>query len=44
MNEVPFPVADSRFDQKNEMFKRSVWADDLFGYGRPVSAEEFWRS
>ena len=25
MAEVPFPVSDSRFDQKNEMFKRSVW-------------------
>jgi len=22
---APFPVADTRFDQKNEMFKRSVW-------------------
>lgn len=44
MNEVPFPVADSPFDQKNEMFNQSVRADDLFGYGRPVSAEEFWQS
>lgn len=25
MSETPFPIAGSRFDQKNEMFKRSVW-------------------
>jgi reductive dehalogenase len=25
MAELPFPVPDYRFDQKNEMFKRSLW-------------------
>jgi reductive dehalogenase len=25
MKQTSFPIADSRFDQKNEMFKRSVW-------------------
>ncbi len=34
----PFPVADSRFDQKNEMFKRSVWDEAIH-----ADAERFYR-
>ena len=31
--EVPFPVADHRFDQKNEMFKRSLWDEKIQAHG-----------
>lgn len=34
----PFPIADSRFDQKNEMFKRSVWDEAVKADG-----ERFYR-
>ncbi len=34
----PFPVAGSRFDQKNEMFKRSVWDEAVQADG-----ERFYR-
>ena len=27
--ELPFPVADYRFDQKNEMFKRIIWDETM---------------
>ncbi len=32
--DLPFPVADYRFDQKNEMFKRSVWDEKMQAYGQ----------
>lgn len=31
--EVPFPVANHRFDQKNEMFKRSQWDEKMQSHG-----------
>ncbi|MFC1639472.1 reductive dehalogenase [Gemmatimonadota bacterium] len=30
----PFPVPDTRFDQKNEMFKRRNWDEEFLSYGR----------
>jgi hypothetical protein len=27
--DLPFPVPTDRFDQKNEMFKRSVWDEKM---------------
>ena len=30
---LPFPVAGDRFDQKNEMFKRSVWDEKMLPHG-----------
>ena len=32
-NELGFPVADSRFDQKNEMFKRAFWDEKMQSLG-----------
>ena len=32
-NELGFPVADSRFDQKNEMFKRAIWDEKMQSLG-----------
>jgi len=31
--ELPFPVSADRFDQKNEMFKRSLWDEEMIPYG-----------
>ena len=31
--QVPFPVANQRFDQKNEMFKRSLWDEKMKSHG-----------
>ncbi len=36
---VPFPVADSRFDQKFEMFKRSLWDEAMQPYSRRFYGE-----
>ena len=33
ISEVPFAVADHRFDQKNEMFKRSLWDEKMQSHG-----------
>ncbi len=30
----PFPVPESRFDQRNEMFKRRNWDEEFLSYGR----------
>ena len=30
----PFPVPESRFDQKNEMFKRRNWDEEFLSYGK----------
>lgn len=32
--EFPFPVPTYRFDQKNEMFKRSIWDESMQPYAR----------
>jgi reductive dehalogenase len=32
--ELPFPVAADRFDQKNEMFKRSLWDEEILAHGK----------
>lgn len=32
-NGLPFPVAADRFDQKNEMFKRSMWDEKMRPHG-----------
>ena len=32
--ELPFPVPTYRFDQKNEMFKRSTWDEKMRPYAR----------
>jgi reductive dehalogenase len=32
--ELPFPVPINRFDQKNEMFKRSLWDEKMRPYAR----------
>jgi reductive dehalogenase len=32
--ELPFPVPSSRFDQKNEMFKRSLWDEKMRPYAK----------
>ena len=31
--DLPFPVPEDRFDQKNEMFKRSLWDEKMMPYG-----------
>ena len=31
--EIPFPVPAYRFDQKNEMFKRSLWDEKMLPHG-----------
>jgi epoxyqueuosine reductase len=36
--DVPFPVADYRFDQKNEMFKRAAWDEKM-----QLDAQRFYR-
>jgi reductive dehalogenase len=33
MPEVPFAIAPDRFDQKNEMFKRSIWDEKMLPHG-----------
>lgn len=37
--DVPFPVADHRFDQKNEMFKRAAWDETMQPLGRRFYGE-----
>jgi len=32
--QLPFPVADYRFDQKNEMFKRIIWDETMRPLGQ----------
>jgi len=32
--EIPFPVPNYRFDQKNEMFKRSIWDEEMRPHAR----------
>ena len=32
--ELPFPIPAHRFDQKNEMFKRSIWDEKMRPYAR----------
>jgi reductive dehalogenase len=32
--EIPFPVPEGRFDQKNEIFKRSLWDEKMLPYGK----------
>lgn len=43
MPDVPFPVADSRFDQKYEMFKRSLWDEAMQPYSRRFYGEVVFR-
>jgi len=39
--DLPFPIADHRFDQKNEMFKRIIWDETMQPLGRwPVEFKE----
>jgi len=38
-HEVEFPVPTYRFDQKNEMFKRSIWDEQMQPYARRFSKE-----
>jgi len=33
LQNLPFPIADKRFDQKNEMFKRSLWDEKMAPHG-----------
>ena len=40
---VPFPVADTRFDQKNEMFKRSMWDPAVKSLGDRFYREVVYR-
>jgi len=35
----PFPVTIYRFDQKNEMFKRSDWDEEIKPYGKRLYKE-----
>ncbi|GAG48752.1 unnamed protein product, partial [marine sediment metagenome] len=35
----PFPVATYRFDQRNEMFKRSAWDEKMKPYGQRLYRE-----
>ena len=37
--DYPFPVPTDRFDQKNEMFKRSIWDEKMKPYGRRLYRE-----
>jgi hypothetical protein len=41
--EVPFPVAPQRFDQKNEMFKRSQWDEKMQSHGMRFNREVKFR-
>jgi reductive dehalogenase len=33
VQDLPFPVSEDRFDQKNEMFKRSLWDEEMLPHG-----------
>lgn len=35
----PFPAATYRFDQRNEIFKRSAWDEKMKPYGRRLYRE-----
>jgi len=40
---LPFPVADTCFDQKNEMFKRALWDPAMQPYGKRYYKEAFYQ-
>ena len=42
-SEFPFPVPAGRFDQKNEMFKRSIWDEKMQAYSRSYYEEVEFR-
>jgi reductive dehalogenase len=42
-NNPPFPVADHRFDQKNEMFKRAVWDEEMQPYSQRFYGEAVYQ-
>lgn len=44
MHPIPFPVPTTRFDQKNEMFKRAVWDEEYQPLSRRVSGEAVFRN
>ena len=41
--ELPFPVADSRFDQKNDLFKRSLWDEKIQPAGKRFYREAVYQ-
>jgi hypothetical protein len=42
-NNPPFPVSDHRFDQKNEMFKRAVWDEEMQPYSQRFYREAVYQ-
>lgn len=40
--ELPFPIPANRFDQKNEMFKRSLWDEKMRPYAKGFYEEVFF--
>ena len=43
VKDVPFAVADYRFDQKNEMFKRAVWDEKFRPWSHRLSKEPLYQ-
>ena len=42
-SECPFPVPTDRFDQKNEMFKRSIWDEEMQPHARRFYEEVLYQ-